>query len=196
MCIRDRFEPAFSQGCYTTTIDELISSQTIPVPNHIKIDVDGIENNIIKGARQTLKNPILRSLLIEVNENSPRDISMIKDLEALVDEYFEAAGVDPRRLALLGGQILDLARNIGLDKDCGIAPDAKETEALGQLDNFLCELKEMQIRDGLHVFGQSPDGERRTDLLVALARVPRNAGKVGVELVTDPGRYEGPCLQL
>ena len=103
----------------------------------------------------------------------------LKDLEALVDEYFEAAGVDPRRLALLGGQILDLARNIGLDKDCGIAPDAKETEALGQLDNFLCELKEMQIRDGLHVFGQSPDGERRTDLLVALARVPRNAGKDG-----------------
>ena len=77
------FEPVFSQGCYTTTIDELISSQTIPVPNHIKIDVDGIENKIIEGARYTLKNPILRSLLIEVNGNSPRDISMIKDLEAL-----------------------------------------------------------------------------------------------------------------
>ena len=77
------FEPVFSQGCYTTTIDELISSQTIPVPNHIKIDVDGIENEIIEGARQTLKTPNLRSLLIEVNGNSPRDISMIKDLEAL-----------------------------------------------------------------------------------------------------------------
>ena len=103
----------------------------------------------------------------------------LKDLEALVDEYFEAAGVDPRRLAVLGGQILDLARDIGLDKDCGIAADAEETEALGQLDNFLCELKEMQIRDGLHVFGRAPNGERRTDLLVALVRVPRNAGEDG-----------------
>jgi len=103
----------------------------------------------------------------------------LKDLEALVDEYFEASGVDPRRLAVLSGQILELARSTGLDKDCGIAPDADETDALGCLDNFLCELKEMQIRDGLHVFGESPDGDRRTDLLVALARVPRGAGKGG-----------------
>ena len=103
----------------------------------------------------------------------------LKDLEALVDEYFEAAGVDPRRLAVLGGQILDLARSIGLDKDCGIASDAGESDALGLLDNFLCELKEMQIRDGLHVFGESPNGQRRTDLLVALARVPRGAGDGG-----------------
>lgn len=101
----------------------------------------------------------------------------LKDLEALVDEYFEAAGLDPRRLAVLGEQILDLAKDIGLDKDCGITVDADETEALGLLDNFLCELKEMQIRDGLHIFGESPDGSRRTDLLVALARVPRGAGK-------------------
>ncbi|NKB55841.1 MAG: cobaltochelatase subunit CobN [Alphaproteobacteria bacterium] len=103
----------------------------------------------------------------------------LKDLEALVDEYFEAAGIDPHRLKVLGTQILELARDIGLDKDCGISPDADETDALGLLDNFLCELKEMQIRDGLHIFGESPDGARRTDLLVALARVPRRAGEGG-----------------
>jgi len=103
----------------------------------------------------------------------------LKDLEALVDEYFEAAGVDPRRLKVLGSQILDLTRSLGLDKDCGIAPDASEDDALGRLDNFLCELKEMQIRDGLHIFGESPDGNRLTDLLVALARVPRGKGAGG-----------------
>jgi cobaltochelatase CobN len=103
----------------------------------------------------------------------------LKDLEALVDEYFEAAGVDPRRLAVLGKQILELTRSIGLDRDCGIAPDAPEEDALARLDNFLCELKELQIRDGLHVFGKSPEGDRLTDLLVALARVPRGAGKGG-----------------
>jgi cobaltochelatase CobN len=101
----------------------------------------------------------------------------LKDLEALVDEYFEAAGIDPRRLNILGGQILDVARDIGLDKDCGIEPDAAEADALGLLDNFLCELKEMQIRDGLHIFGDSPEGAQRTDLLVALARVPRGSGE-------------------
>jgi len=100
----------------------------------------------------------------------------LRDLEALVDEYFEAAGVDPRRLNLLSEQILDLARSSGLNKDCGIAADASEADALATLDNFLCELKELQIRDGLHIFGISPDGGRLTDLLVALARVPRGSG--------------------
>ncbi len=100
----------------------------------------------------------------------------LRDLEQLVDEYYEAAGMDPRRLAVLGGQILDLSQSIGLASDCGIAPDDGEGAALQKLDNYLCELKEMQIRDGLHIFGQSPEGDQLTDLLVALTRIPRGAG--------------------
>jgi len=103
----------------------------------------------------------------------------LSDLEQLVDEYYEAAGVDPRRLKLLGKQIVELAQGIGLDKDAGVAPKASEGETLAALDNYLCELKEMQIRDGLHVFGESPEGGLLTDLLVALARVPRNKGEGG-----------------
>ncbi len=101
----------------------------------------------------------------------------LKDLEQLVDEYYEAAGVDPRRLKLLGRQIVELAQSLGLDRDAGVAPRAGEEETLAALDNYLCELKEMQIRDGLHVFGESPDGDLLTDLLVALARVPRGKGE-------------------
>jgi cobaltochelatase CobN len=97
----------------------------------------------------------------------------LKDLEALVDEYYEASGVDPRRLRRLKGQILDLVRDIGLDHDAGIHDHDSEDLALQKLDAYLCDLKEMQIRDGLHVFGQSPEGRLLTDLLVALARVPR-----------------------
>ena len=97
----------------------------------------------------------------------------LAELERLVDEYYEAAGVDPRRLALLRGEILDLARRLGLDRDCGVAAGDGTDEALARIDNHLCELKEMQIRDGLHVFGKSPTGAARTDLLAALARLPR-----------------------
>ena len=103
----------------------------------------------------------------------------LADLERLVDEYYEAAGVDPRRLALLREQILELSRATGLDRDCGIAAAEEPGEALAKLDNYLCELKEMQIRDGLHVFGLSPEGMQRTRLLVALLRVPRGAGTEG-----------------
>ena len=100
----------------------------------------------------------------------------LADLELLVDEYYEAAGVDPRRLTVLRGQILELTQRIGLDKDCGIAAGDDDDTALAKLDNYLCELKEMQIRDGLHVFGRAPDGDLRTDLLVALTRLPRGDG--------------------
>ena len=97
----------------------------------------------------------------------------LADLEALVDEYYEASGHDPRRLKLLKRQILDLVRDIGLDTDAGIDNADADDLALEKLDAYLCDLKEMQIRDGLHVFGLAPEGRLLTDLTVALARLPR-----------------------
>jgi len=103
----------------------------------------------------------------------------LRDLEQLVDEYYEAAGLDPRRLAVLSREILALVAHVGLDRDCGIAGDEPVEAQLAKLDGYLCELKEMQIRDGLHVFGSAPEGRLLTDLLVALARVPRGRGEAG-----------------
>jgi cobaltochelatase CobN len=97
----------------------------------------------------------------------------LAELERLIDEYYAAAGSDPRRVKLLRTQILDLVRLTGLDRDCGIAAADAADAALGKLDAYLCELKEMQIRDGLHVFGRAPQGDQLLDLLVALARLPR-----------------------
>ena len=101
----------------------------------------------------------------------------LRDLEALVDEYYEASGNDPRRLALLGSQILTLITDIGLDEDAGIDAGDSEVQKLEKLDGYLCELKELQIRDGLHVFGVSPEGRLRDDLICALTRVPRGLGE-------------------
>ena len=103
----------------------------------------------------------------------------LSELERLVDEYYEAAGLDPRRVAYLRGEILGLSARLGLDRDVGIGPADDPDAALGKLDNHLCELKELQIRDGLHVFGQAPAGDQLTDLLVALVRVPRGSGEGG-----------------
>lgn len=100
----------------------------------------------------------------------------LRDLEALVDEYYQAQGTDPRRLRLLKKQILDLAGDTGLGEDVGIA-GLDEDMALQKLDAWLCDLKEMQIRDGLHVFGVSPEGRLLVDLTVALARSPRGNGE-------------------
>ncbi len=102
----------------------------------------------------------------------------LRDLEALVDEYYEAAGVDPRRIKHLRREILSLTATTGLDQDVGMSGQDEDTD-LAKLDAYLCELKEAQIRDGLHVFGQSPTDDLERDLAIALLRIPRGDGKGG-----------------
>jgi cobaltochelatase CobN len=104
-------------------------------------------------------------------------------LERLVDEYYEAAQGDPRRIAVLAAAILDEARALGLDRDCGIAAGEETPAALRKLDGFLCELKDLQIRDGLHVFGASPTGAPLEEFLLALARPARGAGPEDASLL-------------
>ncbi|UPG71223.1 cobaltochelatase subunit CobN [Roseomonas gilardii subsp. gilardii] len=91
-------------------------------------------------------------------------------LERLIDEYAAADGLDRRRTALLRREILERAESCGLLAESGVAREAPEEEALARLDAYLCDVKEMQIRDGLHVFGQDPAPERRALLLEALDR--------------------------
>ncbi len=100
----------------------------------------------------------------------------LRDLEALVDEYYEAAGVDPRRLSHLRREILSLTDATGIGQDAGMTGDDEGAD-LTRLDAFLCDLKEAQIRDGLHIFGQSPTGVQERDLTLALLRLPRGDGQ-------------------
>lgn len=95
-------------------------------------------------------------------------------LEQLVDEYYQAMGLDTRREAYLQNEILSTLQ------DTQIIHEIKGTtnsEKLNDLDAYLCELKESQIRDGLHIFGESPQGEQRIDTLIALSRLPAATGK-------------------
>jgi cobaltochelatase CobN len=98
----------------------------------------------------------------------------LRDLEALVDEYYEAAGVDPRRIKHLRREILSLTSATGIGIDVGMDGEDEDSD-LAKLDSYLCELKEAQIRDGLHIFGQSPKGTLARDLAIALTRVPRSS---------------------
>ncbi len=106
----------------------------------------------------------------------------LRDLERVVDEYYEAAGLDPRRLPILRREIWTLAAAAGLNADLGLAAGDESDAALTKLDTHLCDLKELQIRDGLHIFGRSPTGRQRTDLLAALARLPRGPGEADASL--------------
>src|SRR5215472_12433257 len=107
----------------------------------------------------------------------------LAQLERLIDEYYEAAHGDARRVAVLAAAILDQARAGGLDGDCGVTGEDDAASALRKLDGFLCELKELQIRDGLHVFGTSPTGEQLDGLLLAFARAGRGAAPEDASLL-------------
>lgn len=102
----------------------------------------------------------------------------LAELETLVDEYYLAAGMDRRRRDHLRGEILSTAARHGLDRDLGF-DGADEETALTSLDAHLCDLKEMQIRDGLHILGAPPVSRQRIDALVAIARVPRSGTRDG-----------------
>ena len=95
-------------------------------------------------------------------------------LETLVDEYALATDLDPKRAAVIAEDILSLARAQRLDADVNVTRETPTGDALRALDAHLCDLKEMQIRDGLHVFGRAPQDSQRDDLLVSIARLPRS----------------------
>jgi len=102
-----------------------------------------------------------------------------RDLERQVDEYYEALMLDRTRATVLRRQILDHIVKHDLHRDLGLNEPGNEEEEqllLNRTDAYLCELKESQIRDGLHIFGISPQDRLERDTLLALARHPVGNG--------------------
>jgi cobaltochelatase CobN len=102
---------------------------------------------------------------------------VLKTLESSIDEYYEAQRLDRRRAELLATRILQEAESLGLAEDLGLDRRDPPEVQLTKLDAYLCDLKEMQIRGGLHVFGEVPAGEARTDMLLSLVRSPRGTAE-------------------
>jgi cobaltochelatase CobN len=83
----------------------------------------------------------------------------LAELEGIIEEYAAADGLDRRRLAFLEEEIVERAWTNGLAADCGLEKGEPNRQAIAKLDAQLCDIKELSIRDGLHVFGRSPDEE-------------------------------------
>ena len=77
-----------------------------------------------------------------------------RELERLVDEYAIADGLDRRRRERLAKLIIDTARDSGLACEAGAERDLHPDEALRKIDAWLCDLKDLAIKDGLHVYGR------------------------------------------
>ena len=102
------------------------------------------------------------------------------ELENLVDEYYQAMGMDVRRETWLREQILKKVQETHLLEELAIAQSTndeihKDDVILEGLDTYLCEIKEAQIRHGLHRLGELPEDDKLADTLVALLRLPRGS---------------------
>ncbi|MGJ4932351.1 cobaltochelatase subunit CobN [Bradyrhizobium sp. HKCCYLS2038] len=98
------------------------------------------------------------------------------ELEGLVEEYAEADGLDKRRLRLLEDEIIARAWQSGLAADCGLERTMTGREAIAQLDAQLCDIKELAVRDRLHVFGEKPDPAATALLSAAITAAAGQAG--------------------
>jgi cobaltochelatase CobN len=90
-------------------------------------------------------------------------------IEALLDEFSNAKGLDPARRDRLQAVIREEARSLGLEAELGLDSATTLIEAISRIDRFVCDVKESQFGDGLHVFGRGEQGGgERAGLLAAL----------------------------
>src|SRR4051794_6541905 len=97
----------------------------------------------------------------------------IARLEQLLDEHANIAAMDPAKLPAVRAQIWTLLQAAKLDADLGLnerPADEHFDEMVLHVDGWLCEIKDSQIRDGLHVLGVPPTGSDRVDLVLAMLR--------------------------
>ena len=90
-------------------------------------------------------------------------------LEKLVDEYYESRLLDSKRIEIISDSIINIAKNEFKD-----IFDYQKPNLIEKIDTYLCELKEAQIRVGLHTFGVRPKNMDQINLILCIARVPTN----------------------
>ena len=97
-------------------------------------------------------------------------------LEQLLDNHAQVQSLDPSKLPMIRAQIWDLVQAAQLHHDLGLEEAPEEFDTfLRHLDGYLCEIKDVRIKDGLHVLGQPPQGEQCIGLLTAMLRLPTGA---------------------
>ncbi|GAA2605968.1 cobaltochelatase subunit CobN [Streptomyces roseoviolaceus] len=97
----------------------------------------------------------------------------IARLEQLLDEYAQISSMDPAKLPAIRAQIWTLIQAAKLDHDLGLddrPDDDGFDDFLLHVDGWLCEVKDAQIRDGLHVLGNPPTGGDHVNLVLAVLR--------------------------
>ena len=96
----------------------------------------------------------------------------IAKLEQLMDEHYQCQTLDPAKLPVLESQIWDMVQQAELHRDLGVDAQPDDfPEFMLEIDGYLCEIKDAQIKDGLHTLGEPPTEEQLVGLMSALTRL-------------------------
>ncbi|MDQ3637461.1 MAG: cobaltochelatase subunit CobN, partial [Actinomycetota bacterium] len=98
-------------------------------------------------------------------------------LEQLLDEYYQVETLDPSKLPAIRVRIWETLRDAELHRDLGVEEQPEEFgDFLNHVDGYLCEIKDLPIRGGLHILGETPEGEPLRHLVASILRL--GAGEV------------------
>src|ERR687893_638548 len=98
-------------------------------------------------------------------------------LEQLLDEYYQVETLDPSKLPAIRVRVWGTLRDAELHSDLGVEEQPEEFgDFLNHVDGYLCEIKDLPIRGGLHVLGEPPTDEPLRHLVAAILRL--GAGEV------------------
>jgi cobaltochelatase CobN len=104
----------------------------------------------------------------------------LAQLEQLLDEYAEIELLDPTKLAAVRQQVWELLVSSDIATQLGVEqmPDERDdfADLVTHVDGYLCEIKDLQVRDGLHVLGAPPEDEQLRGLTRAVLRLPQSVG--------------------
>ncbi|MDQ4131200.1 MAG: cobaltochelatase subunit CobN, partial [Actinomycetota bacterium] len=102
-------------------------------------------------------------------------------LEQLLDDHAQLESLDPAKLPAIRAQIWDVLTRAELHRDLSLSePPEDFGELVLQIDGYLCEIKDLQVRDGLHVLGVPPSGPQLHGLVKAILRLPQKPGLPGL----------------
>ena len=93
-------------------------------------------------------------------------------LEQLLDEYYQVETLDPSKLPAIRVRIWETLRDAELHRDLGVEEQPEEFgDFLNHVDGYLCEIKDLPMRGGLHVLGETPQGEPLRHLIAQILRI-------------------------
>ena len=119
-------------------------------------------------------------------------VKKLSSLELLLDEFSNAEGLDPKRRDRLKVKIKEEVKRLGLENSLGISKNDKANNILTKIDKFVCDVKDSQFGDGLHIYGRPPNNQYSFDLKGSIHKEKENIIKSISGLRLEPGASGSP----